>query len=288
MAGTASTTLNVITPPPPITRAANGVTIQYTGSEQAVIDAYNSSTPKPLFILANPRGTLQSGVPQPEYFAVVNDSSKAQITAYAKNQPTGISYFTTSGQLVPFNNIVTTHMTNMNTLFFFATTFNGDISSWDTAKVSSMDGMFSNVEEFDQDISKWNVSEVRIMNSMFYRAFKFNKYIGSWNTAKVTDMSYMFTNARAFNQPIGEWNTSNVETMTNMFNDATAFNNGGTPNIYFLNTSKVTNMDYMFQNAQAFNQNISAWNVTLVTPKPPTDFRTGSPLITTKIPLSFR
>jgi hypothetical protein len=55
------TTRDIPIPPPPppplITRAANGVTIQYTGSAQAVIDAYNSTTPKPLFIRANPRNT---------------------------------------------------------------------------------------------------------------------------------------------------------------------------------------------------------------------------------------
>ena len=76
--------------------------------------------------------------------------------------------------------------------------------------------------------------------------------------------------------------------MFGMFYEASAFNNGGTPNIYFLNTSSVTTMDYMFNNATIFNKNISAWNVTLVTPKPPNDFRTGSALITSNMPPAFR
>ena len=280
-------------PPPPISLAANGVTIQYTGSAQAVIDAYNSPTPKPLFILANPRNTPQTPR-QPEWFAVVNDSSKAQITAYADSAGSAIStYFTPpapSGQLdpVPFDNIVTTCMTFMYQVFEYASSFDKYIGSWDTRNVTHMNYMFWG-KTFNQNISLWDTGNVVNMDEMFFGATQFNQPIGSWNTSKVTTMNAMFRNATAFNQPIGEWNTSNVETMTNMFNNATAFNNGDTPNIYFLNTSKVANMDSMFQNAQAFNQNISAWNVTLVTPKPPTDFRTGSPLlITTKIPLSFR
>jgi surface protein len=274
-------------PPPPISLAANGVTIQYTGSAQAVIDAYNSTTPSPLFIQADPRGT---GTPQ--WFAVVNDSSRGRIINYASNEQTSIGYFTKSGQLVPFNNIVTTRMTNMDNLFNAVQTFNQNIGSWDTALVTSMGSMFQGASGFNKNIGSWNTALVRNMSYMFGGATLFNNgedtSIGSWNTSSVTSMVGMFYGATAFNHPIGEWNTSKVEQMTGMFTNATAFNNGDTPNIYFLNTSKVTNMNNMFQNAQAFNQNISAWNVTLVTPKPPTNFRTGSPLITSNMPPAFR
>jgi surface protein len=246
-------------PPVVITRATNNVTIQYTGTPQAVIDAYNLPTPSPLFIQANPRGT-----PQLEWFAVVTDDSKAQITSYAKNEQNGINYFTTSGGiLVLFNNIVTTRMTDMSYMFFDADTFNLEIDAWDTSSVTNM-------------------------FQMFFRASLFNRYIGEWNTSKVLSMGYMFFQASSFNKPIGEWDTSKVETMFAMFYEASAFNNGDTPNIYFLNTSSVTNMNNMFYFASAFNKNISAWNVTLVTPKPPTDFRTGSALITDNMPPAFR
>jgi surface protein len=213
IAGTASTILNVTTPPPPITRAANGVTIQYTGSAQAVIDAYNSSTPKPLFILANPRGTLQSGVPQPEWFAVVNDSSKAQITSYANNETTGISYFTTSDpddpqhvpQVVPFKNIVTSLMTDMSNMFNNARTFNQDISSWDTSNVTSMYAMFIFALAFNQNIGSWNTTLVTNMDRVFSFTYAFNQNIGSWNTSKVTNMYGMFQYAIVFNQNISGW-----------------------------------------------------------------------------------
>jgi hypothetical protein len=44
----------------------------------------------------------------------------------------------------------------------------------------------------------------------------------------------------------------------------------------------------MFDNAVVFNQDISGWNVALVTPKPPVDFRRSSPLTNSNIPASFR
>ena len=81
----------------------------------------------------------------------MTNASKAQITSYAKNEPAGIAYFTTSDpddpqhvpQLVPFNNIVTSLMTNMSDLFYNAGTFNQDISSWDTAIVTNMSDVMS-------------------------------------------------------------------------------------------------------------------------------------------------
>jgi surface protein len=176
-------------PPPPITRAANGVTIQYTGSEQAVIDAYNSPTPKPLFILANPRGTLQSGVPQPEWFAVVTDASKAQITSYAKSTGSAVSaYFTPplESSPVPFNNIITTLVIDMVDMFKDVTSFNKVISSWDTFRVINMSGMFVNASAFNEDVGSWDTSNVNFMFYMFYNATNFNQNISAWNVTLVT------------------------------------------------------------------------------------------------------
>ena len=46
-------------------------------------------------------------------------------------------------------------------------------------------------------------------------------------------------------------------------------------------------MNYMFYDATAFNQNISAWNVASVTPKPPTEFSSTSGLTAQNIPVWF-
>ena len=260
----------------------NGVTIKYT----------NASIPSvPYFIQASPRGTL-------EWFAVVNDTSKANITNYAKRLSAGINAFTPSGESSPviFNNIVTTLVTNMQLMFYNATRFWQDIGSWDTSKVTNMQGMFNGANTFNQDIGSWdtsnvtNMSEMFIfakrfdgnigswnttkvldMNQMFNDANTFNQDIGSWDTSNVTNMSQMFTFASAFNKNIGSWNTSNVTNMSNMFSCAPAFNNNGSANIGSWNTSNVTNMYSMFNSASAFNQPINynsttgSWNTSKVT-----------------------
>ena len=92
-------------------------------------------------------------------------------------------------------------------------TFNGDISKWDTGKVTTMYDMFYHASAFNQDIGNWNTEKVTNMEAMFVRASAFNQDIGSWNTAQVTDMRDMFYYASAFNQDIGSWNTEKVTDM---------------------------------------------------------------------------
>ena len=277
----------------PLVLDSNGITIKYGG---------NSISSVPKFIQSNLRGN------ELEWFAVVDDSSKSEIRAYALTNGTTSVYFTPPDQDEPvlFNNIVTTLMTNMNSIFRNASTFNKDIRSWDTSNVTSMSfGMFYSAYAFNQDISSWNTSNVTNMSNMFYDASTFNQDIGSWdvsnvttmssmfetastfnqdisswNTSNVTDMNSMFSRALAFNQDIGSWNTSNVTNMSYMFTNASSFNK----NIGSWNTSAVTDMNYMFNNATVFNQDISGWDVNLVSPKPPTDFSTGSALTVANSP----
>ena len=70
-------------------------------------------------------------------------------------------------------------------------TFNGDISKWDTGKVTNMYYMFYHASAFNQDIGSWNTAQVTTMR-LCLCASAFNQDIGSWNTAKVTDMRSMF------------------------------------------------------------------------------------------------
>jgi surface protein len=187
-------------PLPPLSLLANGFTIKYIGDPADV----PSSTP--LFIQANPRGTGM------EWFAVVKDSSTVEITAYANNNGTSSSYFTPEGESSPviFNNIVTTLMTNMSSLFNGANTFNQYIRSWDTSNVTNMYVMFFNASVFNQPIGSWDTSNVTNMYAMFYNASVFNQPIGSWNTSSVTDMDYMFSQTFTFNQNISGWDVANV------------------------------------------------------------------------------
>ena len=252
---------------------ANMVTVKYLGSVL-------TSTPK--FVYDNPRG-LSTGS---EWFAVVNNTSKSMITDYAINliSGSGHTYFTPPGQssAVPFNNIVTTFVTDMSNMFknvyefnqpigswdtsnvtnmllmFLSTSFNQPIGNWNTSKVTDMGAMFS-YTTFNQPIGNWEISNVLNMNSMFYSAEYFNQPIGNWNTSKVIQMGYMFAGATAFDQPIGTWNTSSAVVMIAMFNGS-SFNQP----IGNWNTSNVSNMGAMFSYT-IFNQPIGTWNTSKVT-----------------------
>ena len=142
-----------------------------------------------------------------------------------------------------------------------SSTFNEDISFWDTSNVTRMYLMFYGAPLFNQNIGNWDTSNVSTTSNMFMGAASFNQNIGNWNTSNVTDMRNMFASASSFNQNIGNWNTSNVTDMRNMFASATSFNQ----NIGNWDISKVTNISGMFNGASSFNQNIGNWNTSNVT-----------------------
>ena len=154
----------------------------------------------------------------------------------------------------------TTNITNMSFMFEGASVFNQDIGSWNTSNVTNMRDMFDNATNFNQNIGNWITSSVTNMTGMFWAASSFNQDISNWDTSNVTDMSHMFKYTSSFNQNIGGWNTSRVRQMEYMFHRATSFNQ----NIGNWNTSSVTTMEYMFYEATSFNQNIGNWNTSSV------------------------
>ena len=123
-----------------------------------------------------------------------------------------------------FNDIDTSDIKNMESLFQFNETFNGDITGWSVSKVTDMSYMFHYAESFNQPIGNWDVSSVIDTNNMFSYATSFNQNISKWKFLKVIDMYGMFSGATSFNQPIGNWEFPNVENMSGMFSGATSFN----------------------------------------------------------------
>jgi surface protein len=62
--------------------------------------------------------------------------------------------------------------------------------NWDVSLVTDMSGWtgsahkgFGDKSTFNGDISKWDTGKVSKMDHMFLRAPAFNQNIGSWNTA---------------------------------------------------------------------------------------------------------
>jgi len=177
----------------------------------------------------------------------------------------------------------TSGITNMSSLFANQSTFNEDISSWDTSNVTNMNEMFRS-SAFDQDIGVWDTSSVTDMGRMFQFLSAFNQDIGGWDTSSVTDMSFMFYQS-VFDQDIGGWDVSSVINMQRMFQFSFEFNRdiGGwdtssvrdmsfmfyqsvfNQDIGGWDVSSVTNMQRMFQFASVFNQDIGGWNTSSVT-----------------------
>jgi surface protein len=225
---------------PKVVLDSNNVTLKYSGT----------TIPSPYLIQADPRGTGM------EWFAIVNNSTKNNITNYAKGFQSGRTYFTPPGSStpIPFSNIVTTLVTDMSLMFNNANSFNQNIGSWDVSNVTNMEDMISDAPAFNQPIGSWNMSQVTSMSRMFVGASTFNQNIKSWNVSKVTNMSYMFYYAKAFNQPIDSWNVSNVTDMSGMFDVASSFNQP----IGSWNVSKVTDMSDMFNNSGLSTANYDA------------------------------
>jgi|GEM_PF-904833 len=150
---------------------------------------------------------------------------------------------------------------DMYRLFDGASSFNQNIGNWDVSNVQNMLTMFASASNFNQDISGWNVSNVTNMYRMFFNADSFNKNINSWNVSNVTDMFGMFENTDSFNQPLNSWDISKVTNMGFMFTRTKSFNQP----LDKWEVSNITNMDALFHQAISFNQDISGWNVSNVT-----------------------
>ena len=139
-------------------------------------------------------------------------------------------------------------MTDMNAAFSSNVSFNGDISGWDTSKVTDMGTMFFGASTFNQDLSRWNITNVVDMAAMFSGARAFNQDISKWVTSKLTNMGFMFEGASAFNQDLSGWDTSAVTNMAGMFKYAVAFDQ----EIRGWDVSKVGRFTNMFDGATAF------------------------------------
>lgn len=130
--------------------------------------------------------------------------------------------------------------------------FCGDISDWDTSKVTDMSSMFRG-SSFVGDISRWNVEHVEDMSSMFMEA-SCRVDISSWNTASLCRATSMFLNCKMKHADLSTWKTDKLYAATNMFMNS-ACNPG---DLSAWNMPRLSLANSMFQGVK-FNLDVSAW-----------------------------
>jgi len=99
--------------------------------------------------------------------AVVGSSYELNGVSYLVVNSTMLKQMADDGEDV--TKVVTTNVTNMNSLFLKKSSFNQDIGSWDVSNVTNMQNMFFLALVFNQDLSSWNVDEV--INCSRYKEF---------------------------------------------------------------------------------------------------------------------
>ena len=109
---------------------------------------------------------------------------------------------------------------SISSMFSGATSFNGNLNSWNVSNVTNMSSMFSGATSFNGDLSNWVVDNVTNMGGMFRLLANFNADISGWNVANVTNFYGMFVGATSFDQNLGGWNIGNAANMSGMLNDS--------------------------------------------------------------------
>lgn len=160
--------------------------------------------------------------------------------------------------------------------------FNQSLDSWNVSNVSDMSSMFSYATKFNQNLSSWRVDNLTNVLQMFNGAIAFNNgEVGNtgsrpltWGdkTKKINAIAGMFNGATSFNQDISSWTITNITQnsgTSDVFKNAKVFNNGKPAGVnsgaLTWDTSQVKTVAGMFDGAEAFNQSLGLLNVEKVT-----------------------
>ena len=86
----------------------------------------------------------------------------------------------------------------------------------DTSNITNMRSMFNEANLANPNTSGWNTSNVTDMSYMFHGANSANPDTNNWDVSNVKNMNFMFADS-LFCGDISEWNVEKVETMTGIF-----------------------------------------------------------------------
>ena len=164
------------------------------------------------------------------------------------------------GPNADLNDIDTSKITDMNSLFYKLDIHNIDISGWNISNVNTMADMFLKCTNFTGEcLENWDISNLIDMSQMFAYCTKFTgNAIENWNTQNIQTMDGLFFNCIKFNANLSNWNVRKVKNMKHMFFNCINFEGNGLEN---WKTTKVNNMCSMFHYCKNFNCNLSKWNV---------------------------
>lgn len=111
---------------------------------------------------------------------------------------------------------------DMSFMFSDCRKLDGDkLINWKTDSLIKAASMFSSTS-FNSDISGWNTSNLQDVTNMFAYNTAFNQDISGWNTRSLRNIDYMMRENTAFNQDLSGWDVSNVTSgKDNVGQDAT-------------------------------------------------------------------
>ena len=98
------------------------------------------------------------------------------------------------------------------------TTFNADLSKWNTERVTSLDNTFAGCSLFNSDISKWDTSNLFSLAGTFRGASVFNSDLSNWDVSKTYPYE-VFQDCSALNQTFcgNTWIDLPADKRENMF-----------------------------------------------------------------------
>ena len=134
---------------------------------------------------------------------------------------TGLFSDYTAIKHITFNNIDTSNVTNMNSMFHNCGSLSLlDLSKFNTSKVTDVVSMFSYcVSLYSINLSTFNTENVTKMTGMFAECYQLASLdLSNFNTSKVTAMEYMFGNCKKLSEiDLSSFNTSEVTDMHALF-----------------------------------------------------------------------
>lgn len=156
-------------------------------------------------------------------------------------------------------------VTGLRATFQGCTSFDGDLSNWNTSSIVDMSYTFKNATAFNGNVTTWDVSNATAIHATFSQATSFNQDLKDWEVGSVINMGYMFYQCPNFNSDLSKWDVSLVQYMNYMFSGCTSFTNGNNNyNGESMNswvTNSLLNTRTMFQSCAAFNRDISNWDM---------------------------